>query len=406
MSLAHFIAATSAVLAFGTPTSASKIHATGTTIVRDTIIPVEIANKTIFIQVVIGDSTLWFVLDTGDTYAVVDLAVAKKLGLDMGDEFGVTGGGKETVIAKPLKHAFVQIAGTDLRPQPLVAAISLERLANLSGHAFDGILGYQFIRDYVIEIDYARKVLILHDPASYRYTGHGDVLPLTFNTAGHPQIRGEIIDGANAHAAGIFVVDIGSGATIILNTPFVDREHLLADNRPTVNWFEGRGIGGGIDGVVGRLGGFRLGRTVIPNPITIFARTSSGAFASPDVQGNLGAAIFDKFNVTLDYAHNRIILEPNTRFARPTEYDKSGLSLESFAPDFRRFQVVHVARNSPAAEAGVQVGDVLVEIDERSLERSSLSDIRSILATADTCRITILRGAERVYMTLALRRRV
>ena len=62
---------------------------------KDVTIPFQSVNKNIFIQVSVAHSKpLWFVLDTGDKYAVIDLFIAKLLELELGDQVPVGGGGK------------------------------------------------------------------------------------------------------------------------------------------------------------------------------------------------------------------------------------------------------------------------------------------------------------------------
>jgi hypothetical protein len=133
---------------------------------RDVIIPFELVNKTIFIQVTVAHTPLRFVLDTGDKYAVIDLSTAKSLGLELGDQVPVGGGGKDTVMGNFLKNSQFSVTGLGNFAQPLFIAVPLEDLAKVSGHEFAGILGYDFISKFVIEIDYLKQAITLHDQAT------------------------------------------------------------------------------------------------------------------------------------------------------------------------------------------------------------------------------------------------
>jgi hypothetical protein len=371
---------------------------------REVTIPFELVNKAVFVRVTVNARPLWFVLDTGIKPAVVDLAVAKSLGLELGHPAAVTGAGKDTVSARFLKSGTVSVVGLEGVSQPLVIALPLEQLANSIGHEFAGLLGTDFIRRFVITIDYTRHTLTLHDTTAFTYHGGGEVLPITFNASGHPLVTAQVIDGGRPSVSGNFVVDIGSGAGLILNAPFVNSGGFLSPGRPTVNWIEGRAVGGEIAGVVGRVTALRLGRTLIDHPVTVFTRVSTGPFASAEAQGDIGAGILEKFTVILDYSRMRIILEPNAKFPEPQEYNRSGFSLSSSGPDYRTFRVDVVAEDSPAAEAGLQTGDTLVAIDGRPAERYSLSEIRLMLKDARVCRLTVRRGGSRLDLTLKLRR--
>src|SRR5579864_785922 len=256
---------------------------------KDVTIPFQLVNKTIFIQVMVVHKPLWFVLDTGDKYAVIDLSTAKSLGLELGDQVPVGGGGKDTVMGNFLKNSEFSVTGLENFSQPLFIAVPLEKLAKASGHEFAGVLGFDFISQFAVEIDYLKRAITLRDKAAYQYHGDGDILPITFNAAGHPVVRAQVIDETGSPIDGAFVCDTGSGAALILNTPFVGKERFLQDGRPTVHWLEGISFGGGIEGSVGRMKRFRLGRFFINNPVTVFSQASNGPFGSAETQGNIGA---------------------------------------------------------------------------------------------------------------------
>ena len=62
------------------------------------VIPFEFINKHIFIPVRVNDSRpLWFVLDTGDQYAIINLNTAKELGLRLRGQVRVGGAGSQTL---------------------------------------------------------------------------------------------------------------------------------------------------------------------------------------------------------------------------------------------------------------------------------------------------------------------
>ena len=369
-------------------------------------VPFESANRTIFVRTEVNAHEFWFALDTGAGHSVIDLAAARTAQIELGDSLAVTGAGQGAVAARLVQRGSVRIPGLEGVDQLLVVALPLDPIASASGHEFAGILGSDFIARFVVEIDYERHVLTLRDTAGYEYQGDGAVLPITFNAAGHPQVTAQVVDGHRPRRAGMFVVDTGSCAALILDTPFVETEELLGSGRPTVPWIEGQGLGGSIAGAVGRVDALVLGRFRVRRPVTVFSRAANGPLASADAQGNIGAAILEKFHVILDYARMRIILEPNRRFAELMDYSRSGLSLIASGSEFREIRVAAVAENSPAAQAGLRAGDRLVAIDGRLAESTSLSEIRLGFCKVKRCALTIERDGERWTRTLVLRRRV
>jgi hypothetical protein len=369
-------------------------------------IPFQLVNKTIFLQVVVGSRPLWFVLDTGDKYAIVDLSIAKSLGLELGDQVTVGGGGKQAVMGNFVKNSSFHVDGLEGFSQPLFLAVPLDELANLHGHEFAGVLGFDFLKNFVVEIDYLTHILTLYDASAYQYRGDGESLPITFNAAAHPEVRAQIIDDKGSAVDGTFVVDIGSAATLIMNTPFVEKQGFLQSGRPTVHWLEGAsggGVGGSIEGSVGRIKGFKLGPFRIDNPVTVFSQASSGAFASADAQGNVGAGILEKFKVILDYSRKKIIFEPNSQFNKPLEYNRSGFFLTSSGQNYKIFTIKAIADNSTASEAGLRAGDILTIINGHPSADYTLSQLRSMFQDAKECDLTVERGHEHLRVRLTLR---
>jgi len=375
------------------------------TLNKDVAIPFELANNHIYIKVNVDNTKpAWFVLDTGDKYAIVDEQSAKELGLDLGGgQVEVTGVGNQTTTAYYVKNSTYSIPGLDGFSQPIFLALPLEGVAAHTGHASAGIIGFDFLSKFVVEIDYDHKMLILHDRDQYQYHGGGEILPLTFGH-GHPHIAAQITQEGRAPIDGTFLLDIGDGGALTLNSPFVKQEHLPDSGQKTAMRTMGYGVGGGFKSPVGRIKQLEVGHFTIPNPVTAFSQATGGAFATTDVDGSVGADILRKFKVILDYAHNRVILEPGAHFADPLEYDMSGLALSATNNAEKTLNVDEVYTDSPASEAGVRSGDVISAIDGRPISQFTLSDVREMFRHEAKHDVTIRRGGQTINITLKLRR--
>ena len=217
-------------------------------------------------------------------------------------------------------------------------------------------------------------------------------------------MHARIIDNGHAPIEGTFVLDLGSSASVILNKPFVVEQQFLRARRPTMAWLEGRGLGGIAPGSVGRIQALELGSYRIEDPVAAFSQADSGPLAAADVQGNIGAAVLEKFKVILDYGRNRVILEPNSRLAEPMEYNRSGLLLVSFGVDYRDYKIAAVAENSPASESALKPGDILLSINGRPSSDFSLTEIRRMFQESGECDLQLRRGTTTVRVKLKLRR--
>lgn len=177
------------------------------------VIPFELANRHILIKASINNSApLWFIFDTGDKVAIVDSTRARSLGLNLQGEINVGGAGEGSLKGSYVREASLDVLGVDGHPQPVVLAIPLSRMAPRFGHDVDGIIGADFIKQFVVEVDYQARVLRLHDKDKFVYSGTGESIAVSFINGGHPTISAEIIVPGRPPLNGRFVIDIGSAA--------------------------------------------------------------------------------------------------------------------------------------------------------------------------------------------------
>jgi C-terminal processing protease CtpA/Prc len=164
-------------------------------------------------------------------------------------------------------------------------------------------------------------------------------------------------------------------------------------------------VGGEVKLLVGRLPQLQLGRFTINDPVVHFAQDRKGAFASSEFSGVIGGELLRRFKVIFDYAHKRMILEPNGDLAAPFEYDMSGIRLRAEGEDFKTLKVLRVVENSPAAEAGVREGDVISAINSRPTTELSLDEIRKMFRQEGIeYLLGIIRGVEKIQIQLKSRR--
>jgi S1-C subfamily serine protease len=71
-----------------------------------------------------------------------------------------------------------------------------------------------------------------------------------------------------------------------------------------------------------------------------------------------------------------LILEPNSQFHEPFASDASGLVLKASGADFKTFVVDDIAPRSPATEAGLQEGDVILAIDGDSTRKYAMWELQ------------------------------
>lgn len=341
---------------------------------RQTSLPFRFVNNHIYVDVKLNGRTFPMLVDTGAAN-VITPTTARQLGLRPVGDARVRGAGDLSEAAAFARVGTVAIGGIRLRNQ-LFAVIPLEGLSAIEGVPFHGMIGYELFKRFVGKIDYESATVTLTDPAAWNAAGAAGVaVPFVFNGT-VPEVEGAI-DGIPAS----FDIDTGSRMSVGLHSPFVLRHGLRARFGPSIETVTGWGLGGPSRGTVARVERLRLGAVTVNDVVVDMSRQTQGALSYAVPAGNIGSGLLRRFTITLDYQHQRIHFAPNRRTNTPDTYDRAGLWINR---DGSGFKVVAVVERSPAAQAGIVEGDVIVAVDGTSAAAIALGDLRNRWAEQST----------------------
>jgi len=365
----------------------------------------ELVTRHVIVHAKVNNSRpLWFVLDTGANAAIVTMATATELGLTLEGNVQGRGAGPGTQAGRRVKNATWSLVGLEKISQPVSLALPMTLLPSGLGHDVDGIIGGEFIKQFVLALDYQARTITFHDRKTFRYNGNGQTLPLDFTADGHPVLKAAVTPLGGAPIEHRFMLDIGSGLALALHSPFVAEHNLLREQSGTIRAIGMAGAGGVSVGRLGRVGTVQIGTFTIANPITLLSEDKAGAFANASLAGNIGAQIASRFRMIFDYGRRSIILEPSATFADPFDRAMSGIALRGEGSDHRTFRVKEVLENSPATEAGLAEGDVITSIDGVAASTLTLTAILEMLDKAVARELTLQRGEQVLKVTLTPRR--
>jgi len=347
-----------------------------------------------------GSEPLWFTLDTGAASSVVNMRRARELGLQL------TGGGRAqgaggTAESARLSGITFSLPGVEIKNLS-VMAIALDSIEATAGRRMDVIIGAELFQRYVVEVDYASRLITLYDPKQYVYSGTGESLPMKF-TYNHPYVTGRVDVPGLEPIEGDFVIDAGSGYGLTFTPQFAKEHKLLERLSPTVRT-KARGVGGEFPLTIGRVEALEMGSFKLKGLTTAVPQTS-GFIAREGAAGNIGGLVLRRFKVIFDYPHRRMILEPNRSFGDPFEFDMSGLALISAGPDFKLIKIHRIIEGSPAAEIGLKAEDVILEVDGRAASEYTLHTLRELFKKeGKTYALKVRRGEEPLQFKLKTRR--
>ena len=128
--------------------------------------------------------------------------------------------------------------------------------------------------------------------------------------------------------------------------------------------------------------------------------------------GEIGGGMLRRFIVIFDYAHQQMILEPNSTFPNDDPGDMSGISMVAKGPGLRTFEVVSVAPGTPGADAKIQKGDVIAGVDADPAADMTLFELRDLFSqVGHTYKLLVERNGQEITVSItdapaALRREV
>lgn len=393
-----------------TETAASCADAAGCSV------PFEIIDNRIFVPLWLnGQGPFHILLDTG-AGAVLSTTVAEKLKLPHGSTINTGGVGNATVsgYSSHLKSVAIGNSANGLS----VENIDVEVLPFTDSSAVfgtvpvDGYLGFPFYEKYVVEHDYARRILTFRDPRSFIYDGPG--VALEVESTGYVPIVNGAIDGSPAK----FGIDTGARSALLLYGPYVTSHALREKYQPKFSGVTGWGVGGPVRSDIARIGSITLGEIQGPKSdshasgpatgielrdvVARFSLNKGGVTAGSSKAGLVGPDILKQFTLICDYSRKRLILEKNKQFGVGDTYDKAGVWL---IQNGDAFKVLDVIAGGPAERAGLRVGDKVIAVDGKAVGTLVLPEVRdqwkySPAGTKLTLRVQSAAGSREVVVVL------
>ena len=388
----------------------------------------ELISNLIVIPVEINGADLTFVLDSGVSKPILfNLSDQDSLRINNVSEVTIRGlGDGEPMKALSSTGNRFSLGKAKNYDQDLYVVLDKEiNFSTSLGIPVHGILGYELFRDFVVEINYGARHIRLHDPELYEHTpkSRSQTLPLSIEKR-KAYLEGTVLMKDSENIPVKLLVDTGSGDALWL---FHEPEKGIEIPEKHYEDYLGRGLSGNIFGRRTKVDGVRIGTFELKDAKAAFPYRESFGFLEHlgDRNGSVGGEILKRFNIIFDYPGEKVTFTKNGSFRDPFHYNLAGIDLqhnglryiaESIANSsgivrddgsaFGNVQILlenktrlslvpeiivsGIRAGSPAAEAGLQEGDVILAVNGKSIHRYKLQEVLKMLNEKEGKRIKVL----------------
>lgn len=379
---------------------------------KKTSIPFKLVNNLIIIEVKVNGVLLNFLLDTGvEETLLVGLESNQELYLKDVETVKLKGlGAEEPIDGLKAQGNILEVGKLWSSDHLLYVILQADlRFSASLGIPVNGILGYNFFKNHLVEINYQKKKITVYNAEHRSITNlvkkftKVPILierskPYVFTQATVVQNRvcdsvKLLVDTGNSSALWLF-----QGTNNINEIPEKRLEDIL-----------GYGFSGVVKGKRSKIELLKLDNFEFKKPVTAFPDKESlvNVKMVANRSGSIGGDILKRFNIIFDYQNGAMYLKANSKFSDPFEYNKSGIYLQqagvrlyklpnkekpsgaaltvafgeknvevnyqyAFKP---AYEVAALSPDAPAAKAGIQIGDVIISVNEQTVGTMSLLQV-------------------------------
>lgn len=335
----------------------------------------ELVNNLIIIPLFINDSdTLFFILDTG---IIPTLLTNRSLDypFKMARTTKITGLGQEDDLEVVQSYGNKITIDNDaiLTLQNIfIVNDSIDRfqLSRKMGTQIDGIIGGAIFENYVVKIDYEKRIVTLYNPKKFNSKKYKRWLAIPIDLYnGKPYLKMKINIKPNTPIIANLLFDLGTSDALWLIPG--SNDSIIAKKSDNL-YYLGQGVNGEIYGTYDKVDNLFFNKKIYLKNVQVSLPDTSSMNVDKGYDivgrnGTLGSEIIKRFNVIIDYKDKRIFFEKNSYFKTKSYSDLSGLEINAPYDNINLFEVFFVQKKSPADQAGIEIGDVLVKINNNSI---------------------------------------
>ncbi len=315
----------------------------------------------ILLPVKFKEKEYWFLLDTGSTHTSFDISFKQKLGPATKTVEGITAG--EPIMAELFDAPEAFLGPFDIRDCGEVSCMDFRGLSMVLGKRVDGIIGMNFLKKYIVQIDFDTETLLFLQSKKGVNSRWGENYVINDDLFGCPQITGRITDGINVS----FFIDTGANVTGDLESEIFS-DVVKNKGSKTSKTF------------VQTVTGTQQNREVRIDNLSIGQLEYQAPIFGDGNESRLGLSFLSRHIVTFDFPNSKIYFKKGKEFDKIDETDMSGLHI---LRTLDKTIVYAVDEDSPAQKAGIKANDIILKFGNKGANEYDIWNIRRILRSGD-----------------------
>lgn len=360
-------------------------------------IPFEMVGSYIVINVRINDSSpLKLILDSGIRNTIItELEPGDRISINYSDVKDMMGlGGGNHLEAYTSNFNTLKIGKLKLQNKTVyVLQKDVFNLSKHSGSKINGLIGLDFFQDYIVEINYSSRRIRFYKSTSFVEPKGYEMLPITIELQ-KMFVQLSVLESDSTRKEVKMLIDTGAELNAWFQTSTKESVHIPP------KWVQGtigEGLNGLITGKYSHIPQIWFGSFCLKNAIVSFPDSAAinGIVTNSKRDGTIGSQLLRRFNLFIDFNNKKFYFKPNGNFGIPYNYNVAGIEIIQFSPYIFVAEVMDVWANSPAARAGVQKGDQIMEVNGIRAYQMTISEIRKIFETPSKYPLNLILNRDR-----------
>lgn len=361
-------------------------------------------------------ATLLFNLNSKDSVMLHNMEKVKLQGL--GSEEPI-----EAIFSNGNAFTFGNIRGTN-QSLYLILDDSFD-LSSKLGITIHGIIGYEILKDFVVDINYGTKRINFYNPDKYKYRVCKKCEKIDLELY---KLKPYIDVGVKLDQSSTQIVPV----KLLIDSGGSDALWLFEDSHPAIlapkkffDDFLGEGLSGAVHGKRSFIDALIIGKFKLKRPTVSYPEPESISYARQfeERNGSIGAAVLKRFNVIFDYSNKKISFKKGSAFKKPFRYNMSGIELVYYGKQLVReqnhasiglsdgkaykdntvildynykytfkpsYKIHNLRKDSPAYNAGLVVGDIVIKINGKFTYEMDLDEIVENFFQKENTKITLV----------------